>query len=489
MSDKKEINESNETSDASNNEDVLQSGDASAAQEGEVLDQNDDAIDGDDLSASTEDAEALETSTERANADNEISTVNRPSKSSPPAKGGRALASLALLLALAASGLSGFLGWKYFEQQRDSKLEVNAQREQTRSVAASVDKQFTEIAQLQSATEAWQKDQESQRQAQAQQIQQLKADLEGAQATAKSHARRLLSLTATTTDDWRLAEVEYLLRLANQRLLISSDVGTSSDLLEAADSILLELGDPRLLSVRRAIAEDKSALALVADVDLDGMFLELAAIASQVDALPVVSVPRFEARAVANEENASAKAAAGNTASTPAQDGDWLGRVGQLFKSGWLEMRSWLVINRPDAVIKPLLPPEQQYYLRSNLKLLLNQAQIALLEKRQQPYRSSLDSSIAWLEDYFPASENAVSNTISSLQALANIDISPDVPDVSASLLEIKSFVNQRFSQAAVVEAKETSSATDKSKNSEQKDDTDSTTENAIESEQAGVAG
>ena len=35
-----------------------------------------------------------------------------------------------------------------------------------------------------------------------------------------SHNKRLLSLSSTSREDWLLAEAEYLLRLANQRLLM-----------------------------------------------------------------------------------------------------------------------------------------------------------------------------------------------------------------------------------------------------------------------------
>ena len=47
-------------------------------------------------------------------------------------------------------------------------------------------------------------------------------------------------------DDWLLAEAQYLLRMANQRLIMANDVGAAQALLGSADTILLELDDVRL---------------------------------------------------------------------------------------------------------------------------------------------------------------------------------------------------------------------------------------------------
>ena len=303
-------------------------------------------------------------------------------------------------------------------------------------------------------------------QSQQNQIQQLEKQLSYSKLQLDSHSRRLLSLTATTTDDWRVAEVEYLLRLANQRLMISSDVSTALDLVVAADKILLELADPRLVALRRSLAEDKAALGRVASLDIEGMFLTLAALAGSVDQLPVISVPAFQPnRAETTNEDQGALASSEFSADAATSDDQAAADVDSksmlqsaldgmsgILRKGWVEIRSWLVINRKDLDIKPLLPPEQQYYLRGNLQLLLNQAQVALLDKQEEPYRSSLGTAIDWLNAHFPANEPAISNVVAELENLAAQDISPALPDLSASLLAVKAFMNERFNQPAVRE-------------------------------------
>ena len=49
--------------------------------------------------------------------------------------------------------------------------------------------------------------------------------------------------------EWKLAEVEYLLRIANHRILMERDVVAARDLLSAADAVLNDLDDFRCISV------------------------------------------------------------------------------------------------------------------------------------------------------------------------------------------------------------------------------------------------
>ena len=78
--------------------------------------------------------------------------------------------------------------------------------------------------------------------------------------------QRLLNMSTTNREDWLMAEAEYLLRLANQRVLIERSATSAVGLLESADAIMEQvaagLGDPELFAIRRAIAQDLAALRL-----------------------------------------------------------------------------------------------------------------------------------------------------------------------------------------------------------------------------------
>jgi len=276
----------------------------------------------------------------------------------------------------------------------------------------------------------------------------LQQALSDANAVLDGHTRRLLSLTATTTDDWRLAEVEYLLRLANQRILISKDAQTALNLLQAADQIVLELGNPQLFTLREAIANDSAAIAMVGELDLDGVFLKLAAQARQIDKLLLLRVPEFTSQPAPPIHNL---AGASELAAPVSLTESWLARLQEIAQSTWAELKSLVVIQQRGSDIKPLLPPEQQYYLRNNLRLLINQAQLALLDGRAIPYRESLTEAVSLLENHFPLEQAANQQMVSELAALAAVKVTADYPDVSDSLIAIKAvFAEQdRLNQGA----------------------------------------
>ena len=348
----------------------------------------------------------------------------------PPARG-RALGWFALfmaMLALAAVALQAWLSW----QQKSDVDEMGAVLTQQASAAgAQFDAAREDIAGLKQRMEQAldQRDDE---------IKRLATSLDEANAIIAGQGRRLLALTATTTDDWRIAEVEYLLRLANQRLLTAGDASSALELLSAADRILLELNDPRLFELREAIAQDRMALAQYGEIDIDGIYLALAALSDNVDQLPLLVVPDFE----------PAPASRAASPEPDAQPPAWSMRLAAIGVQTWRELKSLVVIQPATTSIKPLLPPEQQYYLRSNLRLLLSQAQLALLDGRETAYHGSIESAVNWVSDYFPEDEPAVTAYVDQLNQLGQHKVERDLPDVSQSLLAVRGFIAKQHAMA-----------------------------------------
>ncbi len=369
--------------------------------------------------------------------DNSLRQSKDVSSSASKTGAGRILASLALLFGLAAISCSAYLGWMLMQQQ-----------ERDRSLSIMAETNYEHIQTFQRALDDAKNSLAAERNDRTQAENRLQQALSDANAVLDGHTRRLLSLTATTTDDWRLAEVEYLLRLANQRILISKDAQTALNLLQAADQIVLELGNPQLFTLREAIANDSAAIAMVGELDLDGVFLKLAAQARQIDKLLLLRVPEFTSQPAPPIHNL---AGASELAAPVSLTESWLARLQEIAQSTWAELKSLVVIQQRGSDIKPLLPPEQQYYLRNNLRLLINQAQLALLDGRAIPYRESLTEAVSLLENYFPLEQAANQQMVSELAALAAVKVTADYPDVSDSLIAIKAvFAEQdRLNQGA----------------------------------------
>lgn len=70
------------------------------------------------------------------------------------------------------------------------------------------------------------------------------------------NARELLEAGNRTRTDWLLAEAEYLLRIANQRLLIEKDIRGALSALESADEVLRESDDIGVYPVRQQLARE-----------------------------------------------------------------------------------------------------------------------------------------------------------------------------------------------------------------------------------------
>lgn len=269
-----------------------------------------------------------------------------------------------------------------------------------------------------------------------------------------SNSRRLALVANTTTDDWQIAEVEYLLRLASQRLLIAKDGRTALNLLANADAILVSLADPSWLDLRTAIAADRLAIASIDQLDVDGLFLRLAAINAKIESLPLLR-SRLEQTSVITPVE------------PPASDEAMpvMASLQQLAWQTWQELKTLVVVHSSTEPVKPLLPPEQHYYLRSNLRLLINQAQLALIDSRQPSYQYSLSQAVQWLNEYFAADDASISAIVVELEQLMKHDISRALPGVEQSLIALKKTHKQR--QLAVKLSTENSAVQSSSKTAE----------------------
>ena len=352
-----------------------------------------------------------------------IQDEKKPATSESSAnKKGAALAAVAFILALLAVAATAYVAWISFQQA-----------EQLQSLSADSKQYYQQTQKLQQSLRRSQNETELALTQQNQQREELLSAIDDANLIIDSQGRRLRSLTSTTTDDWRLAEVEYLLRLANQRILISKDSTTALNLLATADQILLTLADPRFFDIRKAIAEDRAALLLVGQQDLDGVFLRLSALTQQLDKLPLIVMPTFDTTAKVEIDNVDDSVLS-----------SWQQSVNAIGSATWQELKGLVVINQRDSDIKPLLPPDQQYYLRGNLQLMINQSQLALLDGRQAVYSDSLYRAERWLQDYFASDTDAIQSVIADIQQLQTIKVNIELPDIAGALLAVKQFFSEQ---------------------------------------------
>ncbi|MCV6605803.1 MAG: uroporphyrinogen-III C-methyltransferase [Porticoccaceae bacterium] len=335
---------------------------------------------------------------------------------------------LATLLLLAGLGAGGYYGWLYLQDWQATGSD------QQQVLQAQLDSQAQQLQQLQQQLEQQQSSTELDRlAAQLQQTEQAaqvgRQQLEQLQRRVTSQGSRLRDLSTSTRDDWLLAEAEYLLRLANQRLLTERSTASPVSLLQTADTILKDFDDPDLFAVRSQIANDITALKIATVVDREGLYLQLNALSTVIPQLTLLlSADEKPVQQVAEQQTAQ-------------EQQSWGGRVvGHLgnFADG---LKDYVRIRQRDKPIEPLLGVEEEQYLRHNLRVMLEQAQLALLREEPQVYSASLGKCRQWLQQHFR--ENHVAQEFDQqLGQLAGQTVTSQLPEISASLQALRNYIN-----------------------------------------------
>ena len=356
-----------------------------------------------------------DTATDTAAAGGKASaTATTPATGS--AAGGRnttLLSVLALLLALAAIGAAGYL-WQGAMQQRGQLADSRADIAGTTQRVDSQDQQLREM----------QRQLDRQRDSAGGELKALSSRLDTMKRQLDAQQKRLQSLTTTDREDWLLAEAEYLIRLANQRLLMGKEIAGARKLLQAADKILLELDDAGLYSVRKVLAEDIAKLRAAGSLDIEGLYLKLGAAAKQGDQLPLFALPQFQPSA---EEAA------------PPQG--WRQRLQSGLGAALTKLNQYIRINRREDKYQPLLAPEYEGAVRQNLHLMFEQAQLAALAGKQKLYEDSLDKAKYWLQNYYKLDQKAAGVLVDTINSLEKERVEVTLPDISGSLRALKAYL------------------------------------------------
>lgn len=240
----------------------------------------------------------------------------------------------------------------------------------------------------------------------------------------RSLREQLQGMSRVDRNDWLLAEAEYLMRLANQRLLMSRDALSAAELLASADQILRDVDDPALHEVRAALALEVAALEGVSSVDTEGVYLRLAGLAQRAKQLKLREMPAYAVTEVEKPQ---------------AAESDWPEKIERGLKAAWAQLKSYVRLRDNSARLQPLLSAEQEFSLRFSLQLMFEQAQLATLGGRQQSYESALTKAAAMLREYYPLDAGAELLAM-ELEVLSAEQLLPALPNISSSLRLLKHY-------------------------------------------------
>jgi uroporphyrin-III C-methyltransferase len=253
-------------------------------------------------------------------------------------------------------------------------------------------------------------------------------------AMQRSQVEELLSSVARSRDENVVADVEAAIRVALQQSALTGSADPLVLTLKQADERLARYNQPRLERVRRAIARDLERTRAQGAVDVATLATRLDEAHRLVDDLPLLAVGRAPA-AAAPAAAASASSVAGAAPAT------WREQTGALWREATQrvgdELRSLVRVTRIDHPESVLATPEQQMFLRENLKLRLLNARLALFARQFEIVQTDLRSSQDVLERYFDRSSKrvqAVGETLRQVGAQSRQAVLPR-PDETLSAL------------------------------------------------------
>ena len=339
--------------------------------------------------------------------------------------------SLFTLLTLAGSTATGYwFGWPWVQAQwqRFEDLErqlADAQAEATEptpdvsALARAAADQRIEAG-LASVQADWQRELSALRARQNAERAESVRQLSGRMGRVEDQMDRLLAVDRRA---WLGQEAVFLTRLAGQRLLVARDVDAALALLEQADALLRDTGEPKFEGVRLAIARDRAALAAVPRVDQVGLYATLSGLIDQVDKLQL----EFEAPAAAT---------AAGVAVTP--DAGWWAQATSGWHAALAKLSDHLIVRRRSDEIAQLMTPEWAALARQNIRMLIEQAQIAMLSANQPLFERSLQRASGFVALFAEQDAERVTSIVQTLDALGGETIAPVLPELTEtrSLLE-----------------------------------------------------
>ena len=223
----------------------------------------------------------------------------------------------------------------------------------------------------------------------------------------------------TPDQQWKILEAEYLLSIANQRLILESDIDSAISLLESADSSLLNSGNNSVFAVRQSIASDLTRLRSTTLPDREGIYLRLENLLAEMDSIDLLSSMRE------NFENLR------GAESQPIQLG---GDAPGLFDSSIEFLGSIFVWREWDEVPEAMLAPGQGAFIKQNMQLMLEQAELALLSKDNSLFSASLTKSKSWFQQYAVTQSPSGLAVLAELDQLLSLNIDPRLSGIDRTL-------------------------------------------------------
>jgi uroporphyrin-3 C-methyltransferase len=238
-------------------------------------------------------------------------------------------------------------------------------------------------------------------------------------------SEKLYELFGRDESSWKLAEIDYLMRIAQHKLILENDFEGAALALQAASDKIAFTADPGLLPVRVKISEEIAILKTRTRPDLVGMTLLLAQLGQQIYSLK----PGFNPVPQQTDGNLE------SSAQPPPQSLSMLDRINAFMSSLVSIKRQQSPPTRTESRVVDISET-----LADNLKL----TRWAVLERDAYQFSSLMKNNLNLFKQYYNLDDATNNDFLRQLEHLQKSDIRPEKPIISGSMDMLREIISRR---------------------------------------------
>jgi len=228
-------------------------------------------------------------------------------------------------------------------------------------------------------------------------------------------SQKAIEIVNRSQRDWALAEIDYLLRIAHQRIAVARDIEGAIAALKGADSRIEQLGDLNLFNIRKQLASDIASLNAIHRADVNGISLALDQVIAYLPELPFKSAKeeikiQFSENAAVEKQKSEDKTFVDSVIETVKQIGD---------------------IKVHQRSIQAASSAEQQNSIEQLLRTYILGARLAALRFDQIQFSHEINQASEIIRLHYDEKDNRIQELKKMLLDYSALQLSPNLPELT----------------------------------------------------------
>lgn len=328
---------------------------------------------------------------------------------------------LLVLFALAAVG-----GWQLWQVQQAVQSQASEQEAQRQALGEELDQQVARLddalGSTRSAVSALEDRGEAIRQEVESGLQAQQDELAERQDHLDERIARIDDRLSRGEIAWKTAEIGFLLTRAQERLTIGRDPDGAMLALRLADQRVAALSRPHWLPLRSAISDAIAEIEATGEGDRVGQALALRRLTDRVEDWPLA-----DQADAGDGEPAEAPADSGASGESLPEDAAW-------YEKAWAATRGWVAgqvsVTRSDTPTQL----RERVATDREMRLWLTAVRESLLSRDQDALSTTLDEARGWLESHYATDADGPAKALEALKRTRERFASRDFPSIDAVL-------------------------------------------------------